>query len=155
MPAGNNYGRQGTECLEGKLPPLMYGSFCYFKLRCIIGPAFPLSHFTAVPNDCINLRIRSPMCQTPGKGWEFIQDPGLCLVYTLCKGSILLRGFLRSLNHSRLIGFCTGTSRSCFLPLFIWTSTDNSLGIFQTAQSLLRFLQTSLNRQTESVQEKN
>lgn len=29
-------------------------------------------------------------------------------------------------------------SRSCFLPIFVWTSADNSLGIFQTAQSLLR-----------------
>lgn len=133
----------------------MYGSFCYFQLRCITGPAFRRSHFTALPNDCISWRIRSPMCQTPWKGWEFIQGPGLCLVYALCKGSMLLRGFLRSLNHSRLIGFYTGMSRSCFLPLFIWTHADNSPGIFQTARSLLRFLQTSPSRQTESIKEGN
>lgn len=46
-------------------------------------------------------------------------------------------------------------SRSCFLPLFVWTSADNSLGIFQTAPSLLRFLQTSLSRGTESFEGNN
>ena len=46
-------------------------------------------------------------------------------------------------------------SRSCFLLLFIWTSADNSPGIFQTAQSLLAFLQTSLSRRTESIKEGN
>lgn len=46
-------------------------------------------------------------------------------------------------------------SRSCFLPLFIWTSADNSSGIFQTAESLLRFLQTSPSRRTESGKEGN
>lgn len=116
--------------------------------HCVISLVFPLCHFTAIPNDCISLRIRSPMCQTPGKGWEFIQGPGLSLVFVL---SVLLRGFLCSLNRSRLIGFYTGTSRSCFLPLFVWTRASNSQGGFQTAQSVLTLLQTSSSRRTESI----
>lgn len=95
------------------------------------------------------------MCQTPGKDWEFIQGPGLCLVRTSCKGSILLQVFIHSLNHGKLIGFHTGMSRSCFLLLFVWTRADNSSGIFQTAQSLLRFLQTNPCRQTDSTEEGN
>lgn len=46
-------------------------------------------------------------------------------------------------------------SGSCFLLLFIWTRADNSLGIFQTSQSLLRFLQTRPYRQTDSTEEGN
>lgn len=91
----------------------------------------------------------------PGKVWEFIQGPALCLVCTLCQGSVLSRGFLRSLNHQRVLGFSTAVSRSCFLPIFVWTSADNSLGIFQTAQSLLRFLQASPSRGTESFKGNN
>lgn len=68
---------------------------------------------------------------------------GLCVL----QGVNALEGFVHSLNHCRLMGFYTGMSRSCFLPLFIWTSADNSSGIFQTAESLLRFLQTSPSRQ--------
>lgn len=46
-------------------------------------------------------------------------------------------------------------SRSCFLPIFVWTSADNSLGIFQTAQPLLRFLQASPSRGTERIEGNN
>lgn len=134
-----------------ELPPPPSCSCCSFRSSCVTRAAFPGSHRTSLPRERISWRIRSPLCQTPGKGWEFVQGPGLCLVCTLCKGSILLGAFIRSLNHSKLIGFCTGMSRSCFLLLFIWTSADKSPGIFQTAQSLLRFLQTTPCRQTDSI----
>lgn len=134
---------------------LTHCSFCYFKWSCAMQTAFPHSPFTSIPNERITLRIRSPCVRPQGRDWEFIQGPGLCLVCTLCKGSILLQVFIHSLNHGKLIGFHTGMSGSCFLLLFIWTRADNSLGIFQTSQSLLRFLQTRPYRQTDSTEEGN
>lgn len=84
-----------------------------------------------------------------GLGLHPSSGPGFGL--RVLQGVSALEGFLRSLNHHRLMGFYTGMSRSCFLPLFIWTSADNSPGIFQTAESLLRFLQTSPSRQTRGA----
>lgn len=127
-----------------ELPPLPSRSF---RWSCVTRAAFPSSP----PSLGISCRIRSPPCQTPGKDWEFIQGPGLCWVCTSCKGSVLPRAFIRSPNHSKLIGFCAGMRRICFLLVFIWTSADKSPGIFQTAQPLLRFLQTSPCRQTDSM----
>lgn len=127
-----------------ELPPPPSRSF---RWSCVTRAAFPSSP----PSLGISCRIRSPPCQTPGKDWEFIQGPGLCWVCTSCKGSVLPRAFIRSPNHSKLIGFCAGMRRICFLLVFIWTSADKSPGIFQTAQPLLRFLQTSPCRQTDSM----
>lgn len=127
-----------------ELPPPPSPSF---RWSCVTRAAFPSS----LPSLGISCRIRSPPCQTPGKDWEFIQGPGLCWVCTSCKGSTLPRAFIQSPNHSKLIGFCAGMRTICFLLVFIWTSADKSPGIFQTAQPLLRFLQTSPCRQTDSM----